>query len=179
MDRLSIFQTLLAPLRPGRYLDLGTGHGKFALTADRLGWQVTAVDARTERMPNTPGIEWVRSDVRGYPTEGYDCIGILGLLYHLELPDQINLLVRAASAPIVIVDTHYSLNPKTQVMGYEGQWFDEELDQPTASWGNQRSYWPTKPGLISIFEDCGYQVWELQPPYQEALNFFFLRSQEP
>ncbi len=123
------------------------------------------------------GIKWEVSDVREYPVHGYECVTILGLLYHLELEDQLDLLARAATAPLVIVDTHYSVNPKATVGAYEGQWFEEVVSEPTASWGNERSFWPTKEGLIDMFYRSGYtHVWELAPPYHPNRNFFMARG---
>jgi 2-polyprenyl-3-methyl-5-hydroxy-6-metoxy-1,4-benzoquinol methylase len=43
---------LISPLKPGKMLDLGSGRGNFSVAAARLGWEVTAVDARTVRWPN-------------------------------------------------------------------------------------------------------------------------------
>jgi len=177
VDRLAIFRSLLAPIAPGRYLDLGTGHGKFALIAHDLGWDVTAVDARKERMPMTPGIRWELSDVRDYEIGEFDCVAILGLLYHLELNDQIDVLRRASRSQLVIVDTHYALSAKVEVSGIQGQWFEEKLTEPTASWRNERSFWPTKPHLLDIMYGSGYSfVWELAPPYHENRNFFVLNG---
>jgi hypothetical protein len=58
-------------------------------------------------MPMTDGIEWVEADVRGYDPSGFDCIALLGLLYHLELDAQLALLRKCAGTPI-IVDTHHA-----------------------------------------------------------------------
>lgn len=70
MDRLAQFRQILRPLRPGRLVNLGTGHGKFAMLAEGLGWEVTGVDARTQRLPQSNTIEWVESDVRRFPLDG-------------------------------------------------------------------------------------------------------------
>lgn len=84
----SIFRQLLAPLRPGRMLDLGAGKGNFSLSAAELGWEVTAVDARTVRWPDAEtepdpavaerirAIRSVQADVRTFPIApgNYDLI---------------------------------------------------------------------------------------------------------
>ncbi len=103
--RLTLFKTLLEGVPPGRLLDLGTGHGKFAMLAQQLGWDVTAVDARIERLPKVPSIRWIQEDVRTFTIERYDCICILGLLYHLEIGDQLALLKKCAGTR-TIVDTY-------------------------------------------------------------------------
>jgi hypothetical protein len=171
-DRLEIFRSILAPLRPGRLVDVGAGHGGFALIARELGWEVTAVDARTERMPMTPGIEWVQADVREFPLDGYDCIAILGLLYHLELGDQLGLLARAAGTP-TIIDTHVALRATHEERGYPGRTFTEDLEAPTASWRNPTSFWPTEDGLVRILHDSGFRtILKLVPPYREDRTFW-------
>ena len=108
LGRGEIFRRMLGALKPGSYLDVGCGHGRFALIAQELGWEVTAVDARTTRFPDAPGITWIQADVRTFDVAGYDCIGIMGLLYHLELAAQLDLLRRCSYAT-TIVDTHFSV----------------------------------------------------------------------
>lgn len=171
--RLEMFSELLATQRPGRLLDLGTGHGKFALLATNMGWKVTAVDARTERMPEHQAIEWVRSDVRSFtfdPAE-FDCIAILGLLYHLELDAQLALLGRC-SGTTAIIDTHVALRAEHSERGFEGRVFEEETEAPTAAWGNERSFWPTEESLVRMLREAGYTSLKLVPPYRPDRTFW-------
>lgn len=181
--RLEIWTGLLRPLEPGHLVDLATGHGAFAMAAKELGWQVTAVDAREKRMPHTEGIEWIQADVRDFPVDGYDCIGILGLAYHLEFEAQMDLFRRCAGTP-TIIDTHVALEPDVEIDGYRGWWFDErgrdnrteqEVRQSgTASWGNLESFWADHDSLIRMLRDSGFHsVWELTPWYEEGRTFFF------
>lgn len=175
--RIEIFRELLGQLghgRPGRYLDLATGHGRFALTARAHGWEVTAVDVRTQRWPDEPGIRWIRSDVRDFDIEpGYDCIGLLGLLYHLELDDQLDLLRRCAPSPLIL-DTHIATAPAVEIDGYAGKLFQEgDLSAPTASWGNATSFWPTRESLHAMLYSAGYtSVYERTPAYQPDRTFW-------
>lgn len=177
--RLATFRLMLGSLPPGRLLDLGAGHGSFSLIGKELGWDVTAVDARTARMPMTPGIRWVEADVRTFDPAGYDCIAILGLLYHLGLDDQVNLL-RRCSGTTTILDTHHSLRPSTQAGGYRGHIYREpgstaaELAPiATASWGNPESFWATRPELIRLLHDAGYgEVLAQEPPYLPDRSFY-------
>lgn len=171
--RLETFRELLASQHPGRLLDLGTGHGKFAVLATEMGWRVTAVDARTERMPDHPGIEWVRSDVRSFdfdPTE-FDCIAILGLLYHLELDAQLALLGRCAGTT-AIIDTHVALRAERSERGFEGRVFEEETAAPTAAWGNRQSFWPTEESLVRMLRDAGYATLKVVPAYRPDRTFW-------
>lgn len=173
MDRVEIFTRLLAEWPPGRLLDLGAGHGKFSIAAHDLAWQVTAVDARTERMPRHDGIEWIQSDVRDFPmSEDWDCIAILGLLYHLELSDVLDLLKRCAGTRTVL-DTHVALRAEIGQGPYEGKLFREELEAPTAAWKNPESFWPTEDSLVRILHDCGYRtVLKLLPEHARDRTFW-------
>lgn len=174
-QRLRIFRSILAALPAGRLADLGTGHGKFALAAAELGWRVTGVDARTARMPRHEGVAWVEADVRELDLAGYDCIAILGLLYHLEVDDQLDLLRRAAGT-LTIVDTHVALQATHRERGYEGRTFGEQLDAPTASWGNRSSFWPVEPSLVAQFHDAGFEcVFKHVPEYRPDRTFWVLR----
>lgn len=177
--RLATFRKILGAMPPGRLLDLGAGHGAFSLIAHELGWEVTAVDARTERMPMADGITWVQSDVRTFDVAGYDCIALLGLLYHLELADQLDLLRRCAGTP-TILDTHHSLRTVVTVDGWEGRMFrepgtttEERAKVPTASWGNPDSFWPTREALVRMLGEAGYTtVLALEPPILRDRTFY-------
>jgi hypothetical protein len=178
--RVAVFRDLLGLFPPGRLLDLACGHGLFSIAAQEMGWQVTAVDARTERMPMTPGIEWIQHDVRGYDVRGFDVIALLGLLYHLELAEQLNLL-RRCSGTVTILDTHDSKQPTHLEGGYAGHTFievaegtEERLaETATAAWGNQTSFWATQPDLVRMLQDCGFgTVLAVVPPNTRDRTFY-------
>jgi SAM-dependent methyltransferase len=178
---MEIFARILRELPAGRLLDLGCGHGAMAVLAHEMGWKVTAVDVRTARMPKFPEIRWVQSDVREFSFgEGdFDCIALLGLLYHLELKDALALL-RRCSRTLTIVDTHVSLNPSRHELGYNGEFFDEVGDLAVehdlakkSSWGNVTSFWPDEESLLRMFGDCGYAgVYKLLPAYRPDRSFY-------
>lgn len=178
VERLDIFRSLLEPMKPGRLLDLGCGHGRFSLIARDLGWQVTGVDARTDRMPGTHDIDWVQSDVRDFAVYGYDCIALLGLLYHLELPAQLDLLRRCAPTSLIL-DTHVAVKPDAEDGGYKGRMFQEVAEGAdlaactTAAWGNEYSFWASPESLRQMLRDCGYAYsFELQPWYLDDRTFW-------
>jgi SAM-dependent methyltransferase len=183
--RLGVFRDLLALFPAGRLLDLGCGTGMFSVAAHEMAWRVTAVDARSERMLMTPGIDWVQHDVRSYDVSGFDVIALIGLLYHLELPDQLNLLRRCSQA-VTILDTHHSNRPNTDESGYSGHTFhelpDDEADSlaatPTAAWGNLTSFWATQPDLVRMLLDCGFaRVLALVPPNLPDRTFYLCLPQ--
>lgn len=185
LHRMTIFRSLLEPLKPGKLLDLGCGVGNFSRTAQTLGWDVTAVDARAERFPggDIPGIEWVESDVRDFRFDpnDYDCVCVLGLLYHLDLPAQLDLLRRCAGN-FTLLDTHTALAPEVTEQGYEGRYHEEvpwaktEEDRRVAqgsSWGNEFSFWPTEMSLMKMLEEVGFTlVAPVQPAYLRDRTFY-------
>jgi len=185
LHRMDIFRSLLAPLKPGRLLDLGCGVGNFSQTAHAMGWKVTAVDARGQRLPgeSVPGIEWVESDVRDFRfgPDDYDCVCVLGLLYHLELPAQIDLL-RRCSDTFTLLDTHTALQPEVTEGGYEGKYFkevpwakteEERRDALGSSWGNRQSFWATEESLVKMLRHSGFSlVSALQPAYLPDRTFY-------
>jgi SAM-dependent methyltransferase len=192
-SRVKIFRSLVSPLRPGKMLDLGAGPGTFSVEAARLGWDVTAVDARTMRTPD-PGaakdperaelirsVEWIQADVREFPIVAgeYDLICILGLMHHLEVHDQLDLLKRC-SGTLTLLDARLAAEVVDTEGPYEGRYrrekgeTREERDQiPTASWGNEVTFWHTEESLIRLMRDCGYaRVMAMRPPNRPNRTFY-------
>lgn len=189
----NIFRALVALLKPGRMLDLGAGKGNFSLSAAELGWQVTAVDARTVRWPDPAAepdphlsalirsIRWVQADVREFPIgQGeYDLICVLGLLHHLEVPDQVALLRRCSGAP-TLLDTRIAKAILDREGPYEGMLVrehgetrDERDEVPTASWGNPVSFQHTEESLLRLVRDCGYsKMMQMRPPHRRDYTFY-------
>ncbi len=193
--RLGHFVDVLQRFPAGHLLDLGAGHGLFSRLAADLGWRVTAVDARDERFPRDDRVRWVRADVRDFDEyEGVDLVACLGLWYHLTLDDQVALARRMAPRP-VILDTHFAMPRRkdhhhhadrvsdlVQQDGYEGRLYSETglHTRPTASWGNELSFWPTVPTLERQFYDAGYDVLEhLSPPPCADRHYVVVRSWSP
>jgi SAM-dependent methyltransferase len=177
MDRIQIFESLLKLLTPGTLLDLGAGHGRFSIAARDLGWNVTAVDARTERLPYTEGITWIHQDVRDFELDRYDLVAVLGLFYHLERADQLSLLDRC-SGMTTIIDTHVSPAPLVEDGGFFGRYFEEELSAPTASWKNTASFWPTEDSLFRMLSRTHPTQIKILPDYMSGRSFY-IGSPEP
>lgn len=174
------FGQVMGLLTPGSLVDLGAGHGRYSRLAADLGWQVTAVDARTERWPDDDRVRWVRSDVRDADLSGYDVVLCLGVFYHLTLTDQLGLLERAAGRPVVF-DTHldhgthqHRLSARvTTSDGYEGRFYQEPRAL-TASWGNTASFWPTLASFHRMLQDVGYTAVLTLEPWILGDRTFFL-----
>ena len=161
-----ILKHVVAPDRR-TLVDLGAGHCKFSQWAAKLGFEVTAVDGRTVRLPEDLGaIRFVLSDVRDYDPRGHGVVALLGLLYHLEIADQESLLRRCCYGAPVIVETQVHVpelvtgeakdwHALVTRDGYEGVDFPEG-DNPMASIGNRTSFWHTEASMIRLFERTGY-----------------------
>jgi hypothetical protein len=178
--RTDIYERMLEQFRPGRLADLGAGHGSFSILAADKGWEVTAIDARTERFPDDPRVTWVHSDIREADLSGFDLIVCLGLFYHLTLADQLDLLKRCSGTPILI-DTHLAVGVSTFPLsaevtsdGYTGRLFDEVLSSHLASWVNEKSFWPNREGFWRMLEDNGYGVILTVEPWYLPDRTFFL-----
>lgn len=163
---MHILKHVVAP-RQRTLIDLGAGHCKFSVWATKLGFEVTAVDGRTVRLPEDLGaIRFVEADVRTYDPRGYGVVAILGLLYHLEVADQESLLRRCRDDAAVIVETQVHVpsmvanDPKgwhalVTRDGYCGVDFPEG-NNPMASIGNKTSFWHTEASMVRLFERAGY-----------------------
>lgn len=185
-NRLELFGQLLQLFKPGRMVDLGTGHGRFARRAADLGWDVTGVDARTERWPlDDDRVTWVQADVREHDLGHYDLIACLGVFYHLTCEDQLSLLARAAGKPLII-DTHLDHGkhahplsaPVVQGDGYEGRLYAEP-GQLTSSWGNPRSFWPTLASFHRMLSEHAYGTVLTVEPWSTTDRTFFVALASP
>lgn len=187
--RLRTFRHILdscLPDRAGRTaVDLGAGHGMFAQVAKRAGYRVTAVDARapwslrepgSNKDPDLAGMVFVQSDVRRFDPAGFDVILIIGLLYHLTLQDQVDLLARCAGRPVVIDtevyddgavpdDARSRFTGPVKQDGYDGALVSETGDV-WSSFDNASSFWHTEDSILRMFADtdCA-RVQVIEPAY--------------
>jgi hypothetical protein len=179
--RFRLFDTLLARFQPGRLVDLGTGHGAFALRAASAGWQAVGIDARTDRLPDDPRVEWRIDDVRTCDVSGFDLIVNLGLQYHLDIETQLSLLGRCSGTPMIL-DTHFgnpeetafNLGPTIEQHGYKGRLYSEADIQhdPRSSMGNLSSFWPESGELVRMLGDFDYDVFTAEPYYLRSRTFY-------
>jgi SAM-dependent methyltransferase len=194
--RVLIFRRLLRNEPRGRALDLGAGHCKFSLWAQRLGFEVTAVDARTARAPppeQLGSIRLVHADVRDFDFSGFGLIFYLGLIYHFDIEDQISTLRRCVAArATVILDTQIHI-PQLVPPGFDEGWARQvvqrddytgaefpERDNLQAAVGNQTSFWHTESSWLRLFENVGFsEVTVVTPLLQTKYGgrgFYVLRS---
>ena len=179
--RVQTFSRLVGEGNGRRLLDLGAGPCLFAGLARDAGWVVTAVDARSERLPDRlDGITFVESDVRTFDPSGFDTISVLGLLYHLTLDEQRALLTACAYTRVILetqVHTPGFVPPAAEPwgrkivveQGLDGVVFPERKGgalhaNPMASVGNPTSFWLTEDSLLTLLGSCGYRSIEIVEP---------------
>ena len=180
------------PLADVRILDLGCGEGVYAVEAALRGCQVTAVDGRPQRMAQ--GIEcearnglanlrFQQQDVRAITkaTHGeFDFVWLLGILYHLDVPDVFSVLENCADMcrGVAVLDTHVALRARAtaEYRGehYEGSRFREHAESDPAevrqgrllaSLDNSQSFWFTRESLVRLLHDVGFtSVLECHAP---------------
>jgi hypothetical protein len=121
--RARLFKQIVGEGDGRRLLDLACGPGNFSRAARDLGWKVTAVDGRTSRLEGQDmnGIDFVQADVREFDVSGYDTITNLGLLYHLPLDGQRDLLKRSSYTRVILetqVHEHGVVPPNAEPWGW-------------------------------------------------------------
>jgi SAM-dependent methyltransferase len=195
--RLRALAQAVADLAPGgadglRAIDLGAGGGELSAELALRGAAVVAVEGREQ---NARAIEDLRdrlgivperlsvevADVRELDWESlgrFDVVVCSGLLYHLELGDQVALAgaMRAACDRLCFVDTEIAWGPVEQRGGYAGHTFREHdaaagaaerAAARLASLDNEESFWLTRASLHALLHDAGFSsTWELGAPGQ-------------
>ncbi len=175
------------PISELRILDLASLEGHFSFEFASKGAQVTGIEGRQsniekalalgERLKLKP--QFVKDDVRNLSSEEYgvfDVVLCLGILYHLDAPDIKSFLetLYEVCRDFVVIDTHVGLSPVEKFGKYSGYYFTEYECEPSpeerekSSWssiGNVKSFWLTKPSLVSALADVGFtSVMEVHFP---------------
>ena len=188
INRLDILSFILNKFVPDKknkkLLDIATGHGKFSILSNKLGFDVTAIDARDIRFPkNQNDIKWIKQELEELNDFNFDVILMLGILYHLTLDDQLLLFEKIKNnnkCKLLIIDTHICMSiPSVKVNEYEGKMFGEVKNQedikniPTAAFNNVTAFWPTKESLRKMIVSCGYyELYEIVPYHYPDRTFF-------
>jgi 2-polyprenyl-3-methyl-5-hydroxy-6-metoxy-1,4-benzoquinol methylase len=180
------------PFEQLRILDLGCGEGVYAIEAALRGAEVMAIDARTERMNQGAAVAarhrlnrvtFSQEDVRAIAadTHGeFDVVYCLGLLYHLDSPDGLELLERidGLCRGLLVIDTLIATAAHADVQyggrTYEGARVREHQAGDTAevrrsrvlrSIDNEFAFHFTRPALVRAVSDAGFSsVLECHAP---------------
>lgn len=180
------------PISDLHILDLACGEGVYAIETALRGARVTAIDGRTERMNKgkevaerlrMENLHFEQKDIREVSVEThgqFDVIYMLGILYHLDVPDVFHTLenVCAMTRGYAIIDTHISLTGREEAthkrVTYRGSKYREHSENDTeelrrsrllASLDNAQSFWFTKQSLIGLLGDIGFtSVFECHNP---------------
>jgi SAM-dependent methyltransferase len=184
--------TDLAPVDGLRAIDLGAGGGELSVELALRGATVVAVEGREqnaraiEALRDRHGVDPARLRVEvadvcalDWAALGrFDLIVCSGLLYHLELGDQVALsrAMRAACDRLCFVDTEVAWGPVEQRGAYAGHSFrehepgagaTERAAARLASLDNDESFWLTRASLHALLHDAGFSSsWELGGPGQ-------------
>jgi hypothetical protein len=168
----------LSRCEKGKLIDLGCGHGNHSIIARNLGFEVTAIDGRFERIPvdrfMEKGVTFIKQFVENVDLTGYDTVLASGILYHLTLESQLNLFEKLLTSDVknLIVNTHFViflnnspqnkmfkhlLTAKVEIMGgYHYSYYDEREDyvsRPEAAINNRLSCWFTFESLIRLIQE--------------------------
>jgi len=175
-----------------RAIDLGAGGGELSAELALRGASVVAVEGREENaraireLRESQGIDAGRlsvevADVRRLDWDAlgrFQIVVCSGLLYHLELDDQIALAraMRSACERLCFVDTEVAWAAVEERGGYAGHTFREHDPAATgaaraaarlASLDNEQSFWLTRASLHALLHDAGFSSsWELGAPGQ-------------
>lgn len=166
-------------------VDLGCLEGGYTLEFARAGMRATGVEVRRSNFENclrvkegtgVPDLAFVNDDVWNLAAHGpFDAAFCCGLLYHLDRPAAFIRLMAECVRDVVILHTHFAtetnealfqLSPPAENEGLPGRWMHEhDLDDTSqleahkwTSWSNKRSFWPTKPALIQLLKECGFDM---------------------
>ena len=182
------------PMAELSVLDLACGEGVYAIETALRGSKVFALDARNRRMEQGANISrrlglsnlrFVQKDIREVTIKSqgeFDVIYLLGILYHLDVPDSFNVIenLYAMCRHLLIVDTHISLNPQEEIRyetgTYKGSKIREHKDDDSddtrrskllASVDNTFSFLFTRESLVRLLRDVGFTtVFECHAPLE-------------
>jgi 2-polyprenyl-3-methyl-5-hydroxy-6-metoxy-1,4-benzoquinol methylase len=182
------------PFEALRILDVGCGEGVYAIEAGLRGARVVALDARTERMDlgaacaarhGIRSVRFIQDDVRHVTRQAYgefDVVYMLGLLYHLDVPDVFAVLenIYHVCTAMLVVDTLISLTAEREVTWrdrvYRGQRCREHDDDDSPAMRRRRvlrsidntfSFRFTRESLIRALQASGFtSVFECHGPLE-------------
>lgn len=150
--------------------DLGCLHGAYTIALASAGYRVAGYDARNENLQAAHKaalaagfgeIPFGQIDARDIEDTGFYWDGVLcsGLLYHLDKPAAFLRTLAKITLKVLVIQTHYSVRDYlVENEGYLGHWYREDVGHPFSAWGNEQSFWLTRPHLLAAIEDAGFPL---------------------
>ena len=182
------------PLDQLRVLDLACLEGQFAIEFALHGAEAVAVEGRELNLRKTrfaveslglKNVDVRKADVRDLNAAEYgmfDVVFCLGLLYHLDVPDVMELVesISDVCRGIAVIDTHLSLRPNSWASWkgnrYRGEYWREYLPRTRAeeeersvwaSIGNDHSFLFSRASLTNLLRHTGFtSAYECLNPYE-------------
>jgi len=179
------------PLDQLRVLDLACGEGGFSIELGLHGASVLGIEGRTGNIEKARfaaevlGLDRVtfqQGDVREWTEESigrFDVVLCLGILYHLEATDAVNLIERCYGIceDVLVIRSAIGLTPNVGVSvngrNYRGRRYGENVREQFASLDNPISFFPTRASLLNLLADTGFtSVYEVRNPVVPELDDF-------
>ena len=145
--RVAGIRQLARAFYPCKVVDLGAGSGYIATRLKRDGADVVAVDWTSERVTGEAKPFFVQCDATGYKVNEFDLVVCAGLLYHLDIDQQLRMAKNWKGKP-VILDTHFSRAPDVRIGEYAGQ-----HREPSWSTKIKTPFVHTVPSLRKLFRE--------------------------
>jgi len=166
-----------------RILDLACLEGLHSVELAMRGAEVVGIEGRELNLEKAQfakdvleldNLHLILDDVRNLGVEKYghfDAVLCLGILYHLERDDALDLLehVSEVCRRFAVIDTHVSVKPRKRFsrQGHEYAGFDyyehektasveQRAKRPWASLDNPTSFWLTEASLVNALFDVGF-----------------------
>ncbi len=166
-------------------IDLGCLEGGYALEFAKRGMISTGLEVRPSNYENClkvkdafnlPNLNFVNDDCWNMAKYGtFNVTFCIGLLYHLDRPRDFIQLMSSCTKNAIFIHTHFAplddetahaLSPMTEHEGIPGRWLPEhqggskeDLDKlKWHSWENQKSFWPTRHGLVHAMRVAGFDM---------------------
>jgi 2-polyprenyl-3-methyl-5-hydroxy-6-metoxy-1,4-benzoquinol methylase len=172
------------PLSQCRILDLACAHGQYALEFARRGATTLGIEGRREWIDHAlaskaalqiTSAEFVQDDVRNLSVEKYgafDIVLCLGILYHLNAPDNFELLARVSECctGVAIITTQIATHQTPRAVQWRGAtywgapYLEHEPDSSAeartkalgASLNEEFSFWLTRSSLLNAIRHVGF-----------------------
>jgi len=106
LKRVDVINDIASSFLPMTIMDIGCGACTVADIFSKHGHYVHVSDIVDHRVPEKWSQKFTKFSATKVPLEGYECVILAGLLYHLSLESQAKVCDRLRGK-LVFLDTHY------------------------------------------------------------------------